>query len=129
MKMSKIAWRRESILDVYNLVLALFLFITPWLFAFGNRSARIDLWATSAVIVVVSIAAIAVFSLWEEWLIAVLGVWLIVSPWVVGFTHTRAMHYSIAIGAAVVLIALTEVLILFDAATSSPNSPGDIQRG
>ena len=32
-------WRRESVLDIYNLVLALFLFITPWLFAYANVDA------------------------------------------------------------------------------------------
>ncbi len=120
--MLKIARRRETILDVYNVVLALFLFIAPWLFAFGNEYARIDLWASSAAIVAVSVAAIVVFSIWEEWLIAALCVWLVVSPWVLGFAHTRAMHYSIAIGAAVTLIALTEILVIFDAKTSDPVS-------
>jgi len=25
-------WRKESVLDLYNLVLAMFLFMSPWLF-------------------------------------------------------------------------------------------------
>jgi hypothetical protein len=123
--MFKIARRPESVLDVYNLALALFLFTAPWLFTFGNETARIDLWASSTAIVAVSIAAIVVFSMWKEWLIALLGAWLVVSPWALGFAHTRAMHYSIAIGAAVAFIALTEILVIFDANTSEPVSSGN----
>ena len=66
-------WRRESVLDIYNLVLALFLFITPWLFAYANEDARIDLWASSVLIAVISLATFVAFSTWEEWFILLLG--------------------------------------------------------
>lgn len=110
-------WRRESALDVYNLLLALFLFVTPWLFAYTNEGARIDLWVSSAMIAIVSLTTFIAFSNWEEWLNLLLGVWLVVSPWVLGFTHTRAMHYSIGIGIAVAFLAALEILLLYDEAS------------
>ena len=116
-------WRKESVLDVYNLLLALFLFATPWLFAYGNADAKIDLWASSAAVAAVSIATFVTFSIWEEWLNLLLGAWLILSPWVIGFAHTRAMHYSIGIGAAVAYFAAVELLLIYDASTRDPVSP------
>ena len=115
-------WRKESVLDIYNLLLALFLFATPWLFAYGNADAKIDLWASSAAVAVVSIATFVAFSIWEEWLNLLLGAWLILSPWVIGFAHTRAMHYSIGIGAAVAFFAAVELLLIYDASTQDPVS-------
>ena len=114
-------WRRESVLDIYNLVLALFLFITPWLFAYANEDARIDLWASAALIAVISLATFVAFSTWEEWFNLLLGMWLVISPWALGFTHTRAMHFSMGIGAVVAFIAALEIWLLYDAANETPS--------
>ena len=64
-----------------------------------------DLWASSALIATMSTAAIAVFSDWEEWLNLLLGIWLVLAPWVLGFAHTRAMHMSIGAGVVVAYLA------------------------
>jgi SPW repeat len=113
-------WRPESVLDLYNLLLAMFLFISPWLFAHANRTAAIDLRASGAAIAVLSLAAMVAFSKWEEWANLLLGFWLIVSPWVLGFPHTRAMHFSIAVGAAVAFLAMLELWLVYDRAHADP---------
>jgi hypothetical protein len=113
-------WRAESILDLYNLVLAVLLFVSPWFFAHRNGTAVIDLRASSAAIAVISLAAIFAIAYWEEWTNLVAGVWLIVSPWVLGFTHTSAMHFSIAVGAAVAFLATLELWLMYDAAQREP---------
>ena len=104
--------RRESALNFYTVTFGLFLFVSPWLFAYVNEGARIDLWACGAAIAALSVAAIIAFSDWEEWLNLLFGFWLIVSPWVLGFTHTRAMHVSIALGVMVAFIALLELWVV-----------------
>ena len=105
-------WRRESALDFYSAAFGLFLFVSPWLFAYANKNARLDLWASGAAIAAISIAAIIAFSNWEEWLNLLLGLWLIGSPWVLGFAHTRAMHVSIGLGAMVAFIATLELWLV-----------------
>jgi len=116
-------WRAESVLDLYNLVLAMFLVISPWFFARANPAAAIDLRLSGAAIAILSLAAMVAFSNWEEWVNLVLGFWLIVSPLILGFPHTRAMHFSIAVGAAVAFLALLELWLVYDAAqTDSPPS-------
>ena len=113
-------WRRESVLDLYNLSLGLVLFLSPWLFAYASERARIDSWASSALIAAMSIAAIMAFSDWEEWVNLLLGIWLMVSPWALGFAHTRAMHVSIGLGAMVTFLAALELwLVNYEPQTGS----------
>jgi hypothetical protein len=87
-------------------------FVSPWLFAYANENARLDLWASGAAIAAISIAAVIAFSDWEEWLNFLLGFWLIASPWVLGFAHTRAMHVSIGLGVMVAFIAALELWLV-----------------
>ena len=116
-------WRRESVLDLYSLMVGLFLFASPWMFAFVNESARIDIWASSALIAATSIIAIVMFSDWEEWLNLLLGFWLIVSPWLLSFTHTKAMHVSIGAGVFVTFMAGLELwLVKYDPQQASAPS-------
>lgn len=86
--------------------------MSPWLFAYANEAARIDLWASGAAIAALSAAAIIAFADWEEWLNLLLGFWLMMSPWALGFMHTRAMHVSIALGAMVAFMALLELWLV-----------------
>ena len=60
-------WRRKSAIDLYNLLFGVFLFASPWLFAYVSEKVRFDVWITGAAVVAVSIAAIVAFSDWEEW--------------------------------------------------------------
>ena len=55
-------------------------------------------------IAVVGIAALAAYQIWEEWVDAVLGVWLIASPWVLGFTSMTALTWNAVIMGAVVVV-------------------------
>jgi hypothetical protein len=116
-------WRQESVLDLYNLLLAVSLFASPWLLALANHTAATDLRASGVAIAILSMVALVAFANWEEWANLLLGVWLIVSPWVLGFTHTRAMHWSIGIGATVAYLALLELWLVYDAAHQEPTPP------
>ena len=118
--------RRESALDCYTVAFGLFLFVSPWLFAYANEGVRIDLWTSGAAIAAMSVAAIVAFARWEEWLNLLLGFWLIASPWALGFAHTRAMHVSIAIGALVAFFAALELwLVKYDTGYGSGRSQPD----
>ena len=104
-------WRSQFVLDFYTAAFGLVLFVSPWLFAYVNNDARLDLWVSGAAITAISVVAVVAFSNWEEWLKVLIGFWLIASPWVLGFTHTRAMHLSIGLGAMVAFMAFLELWI------------------
>jgi SPW repeat len=115
-------WRQRSVLDLYNLLLATFLFMSPWLFARANgTAATIDLRTSGAAIVVISLAAMVAFAEWEEWANLLLGIWLMVSPWVLGFAHTTAMHLGVLVGFTVAFLAALELFLEYDA--THPDSP------
>ena len=108
-------FRREAVMDIYNLIIGAFLFVSPWVFGYTREVVRLDAWAVGAAVVVLSLAAMLLFAEWEEWLSALLACWLIVSPWVLGFTHTTAMHWSIGLGIAMLSLSLLELwMIHFD---------------
>ncbi len=107
-------WRSESALDLYNVVLAAVLFAAPWLFRLTNGTARVDFWLCSAAVVALSLAAIFAYANWEEWVNFLVGIWLIASPWILGFSQVRAMHFAIAIGALVVFMAMLELWLEYE---------------
>jgi SPW repeat len=120
-------WRREAALDLYNLVLAAVLLVSPWLFTLTNPTGKFDLWASAVAIIAISLSAILAFAKWEEWANLVLGLWLVSSPWILGFADTRAMHFSIAIGMAVTFLAALELFLLYDA--DQPHQSGKTTPG
>jgi SPW repeat len=121
-------WRAESVLDLYNLLLAAVLFGAPWFFAHASRTAELDLLISAAAIIILSLAAMIAFSAWEEWVNIALGLWLVVSPWILGFTHTRAMHFSIGIGVAITFLAALDVWLRYEAAMRETNSSAETQK-
>ena len=113
---SVLNFTNESVLDLYNLLLAVVLFASPWFFAHASRTAGLDLRLSAAAVIILSIAAMIAFSTWEEWINLALGLWLVVSPWLLGFAHTRAMHFSIAIGAGIAFFAGLELWLRYETA-------------
>ncbi len=109
------SWRRESPIELYNLFFGIFLLVSPWLFAYVSEAVRLDAWISGALIAVLSVAAMVAFSDWEEWFNLALGFWLIASPWILGFAHTRAMHVCIGTGVVVVFMAALQLwLVKYD---------------
>ena len=70
-------------------------------------------------------AAIVAFSIWEEWINLLIGCWLIASPWLLGFTQTRAMHFAIAAGAVVAFMALLELWLEYEKTHLGPAAAQD----
>jgi len=120
-------WREESVLDLYNLLLAAVLFGSPWFFAHASRAADLDLRLSAGAIIILSLAAMIAFSAWEEWINVALGLWLVVSPWLLGFAHTSAMHFAIGIGLSIAFLAALELWLRFDVADGQATSSAEMQ--
>jgi hypothetical protein len=104
-------WSSVKLCDVANLILSGILFFSPWLFDLSSGAQ----WQTASVagpiIAVLSIAALAAFAVWEEWLNLTAGLALIVSPWLLGFQDSGAMTIDVVIGVIVAALAAFEVWI------------------
>jgi hypothetical protein len=105
-------WTNAKFCDVANLILGAVLFLSPWIFGFDTGIASQNAYISGIAIAVLAIAALAAFAVWEEWLNLVVGLWALVSPWVLGFQGTRAMTVHVIIGAAVAILAAVELWLL-----------------
>lgn len=94
--------------DAVNLVLGLWLIISPWALNFMLvETPTWNAWAVGVVIAVAAAAALIAFNKWEEWVEAALGAWLIVSPFLLGFgTETYATWNQIVVGVIVGALAV-----------------------
>ena len=104
--MMELKWK-ESGVDVVNLILAAFLLLTPMMVGFASdHVAAPNAWVSGIVIGAVAIAALTKFAEWEEWINLLLGVWVLVSPWVLSFSaQTTARWAHVGIGLSVAVLA------------------------
>jgi hypothetical protein len=107
-------WKNERVCDVLNLILGALLFFSPWIFSFASGVESQNAMISGIVIAVLSIAALAAFAQWEEWLNLIVGLWVVVSPWVLGFADTTAMWVHIVIGIVVAVVAAIELWMMHD---------------
>ncbi|ATU93209.1 SPW repeat protein [Phyllobacterium zundukense] len=93
--------------DWANLVLAVCLFISPWFFGFmAETTPTWNAWVVGIVLGALTVAAISAFAEWEEWANMVLGLWLVASPWVLGFTaNVNAMWTHVVLGLLVAAVS------------------------
>ena len=115
--------RREAVLDLYNAALGAFLFVSPWLFAMSYGPARLDAFASGAILVAASLLAITAFREWEEWVNLVIGLWLLASPWLLGFPHRAGMHVAVGVGAVVTFVSLLELWLIHNPGWTEPLAP------
>ncbi len=94
--------------DPVNLILGLWMIISPWVLGYESEAAA----TSNAVILGIVIAVLAALELftvtaWEEWGNFVLGLWLVISPWVLGFRSvSSAMSNDVVIGIVVAVLAI-----------------------
>lgn len=94
--------------DPVNAIIGLWLMASPWVLAFDSAAKP----TANAVILGFFIAAMALLAVlrlmaWEEMVSVVLGVWLAVSPWVIGFAGlAAAMWNAVVAGIIVAFLAL-----------------------
>ena len=103
--------------DWVNLVLAIWLFISPWALSFypGGTVASVPAawtaWVVGVVIAVFSIAALMQAQPWEEWINLIAAVLLFISPLVLAYHAVAAvaMWNALIIGAAVFILAIWDL--------------------
>ena len=95
--------------DWANLVLGVWLILSPWLLGFSGTPAA--MWNAVLVGVVVGLMALMHLRggpMWEEWVSVVLGVWLLLSPWILGISGMgNAMWNAVIVGLLVGALALS----------------------
>jgi hypothetical protein len=107
-------WKKETLADVVNLVLGAWLFLSPWIFGFApDMAASWNAWLSGVVIAGLAVAALAAFATWEEWLNLLVGIWVAVSPWIVGFSgNATATRDHLIVGIIVAVVAAVRLWLV-----------------
>jgi hypothetical protein len=93
--------------DSTNAALGAWLIVSPLALGFqGDVLALVNTAIVGVLLVAVALGAIFVPRAWEEWTETVLGLWLAVSPWVLGFEGQMAKMNALVIGLLVLTLAL-----------------------
>ena len=106
-------WTNAKLCDVANLILGAVLFFSPWIFGFDAGAQTQNAVICGIIIAALSIAALAAFAVWEEWLNLIVGLWVIVSPWILGFQGSTAMTVHLVIGIIVAVLAAIELWLMY----------------
>ena len=101
-------------INIVNAVAAAFLFVSPWLFGIsGEPAASWNAWISGLVIAVLALAAVVALQEWEEWINLLLGLWVAVAPWLVGFAGVAsAMWTHAGVGVVVAILAAVELWLI-----------------
>jgi len=105
-------YRTAALIDVINLLLGVLLFFAPWIFGFVSTVASENAWLSGALISLLATTAIIAFDAREQRLNLLVGVWVAVSPWVLGF-HAE-MHIHFIVGLLLVALVLFELWLNVD---------------
>lgn len=98
--------------DPLNALLGLWVVVSPWVLGYQDTTTAM----ANSVVVGLALAAAALGAMlvpraWEEWTEVGLGLWLAVSPWVLGFSALERVTMNVAItGLVVVALSLWTLL-------------------
>ena len=100
--------------DWLSLVLGIWLIVSAWVIGRGAGNALIsNAYIMGLALAAFAIMALVAFQLWEEWVTLVLGAWLLVSPWFLGFNAGSVLTWNTVLIGIVVTVcaawAITEV--------------------
>lgn len=87
--------------DWVMLVLGIWLFVSPFILQYADLrgTAALNSYVLGIAVVAFAVAALARPQMWEEWVNLALGIWLIISPFVLGFqSETVALWNHVILG-------------------------------
>jgi hypothetical protein len=112
--------------DRVNLLLGLFLCVSPWLAMDSGTASTWNAVFFGSAIIVAALFAIAKPGVRPEWSNVVFGLWLLVAPWALGFSSVdSSMYASVLVGIFVTYFACMQIILLKrPAATRRPFRAG-----
>jgi hypothetical protein len=93
--------------DPVSGLLGIWLVAAPWVLGFvGPKESTGNFLVAGAVLIATALGAVLVPRAWEEWTEAAVGLWLVVSPWALGFhAHHNATIAAVVPGVLILILA------------------------
>ncbi|MER8637764.1 SPW repeat protein [Mesorhizobium sp. M1088] len=97
----------RPVIDILNVIAGIALVLSPWFLGFAAEPhAAWNAWIAGAVIALIAVGALVAFHAYEEWANLVVGLWTLISPWVLGFSAlAAAMWAHVIVGVIVAALA------------------------
>jgi hypothetical protein len=96
--------------DWVSWVLGFWLCISPWALYFeAEPNATPAAVITGLLLIATEAVTLSAYRAWEEWVNVVLGVWLVVAPWLLGMRSPAAIGDFVVVGLLVVALAAYEL--------------------
>jgi hypothetical protein len=94
--------------DWMLVVLAAALFVSPWIMGFhGVAMAAWCAWIFAVILAGLAFASLREVDQWEEWVTALVGLWLVAAPWLLGFSEdVGARGAYMVIGLLTIVVSL-----------------------
>jgi len=90
-----------------NVLLGLWLFVSPWVYGSYMNPNSWNSWIVGAVIAIIGVIRLSTSSPGVSWINAILGAWIFFSPWIYGYRlDTGRFINSLCVGVLVVLFAV-----------------------
>ena len=114
--------RQQRWQDWINLLLGIWLFISPWVVGFEGTqmAASWNAWILGVAIVVFSAIAVSMPQVWEEIINLLLGIWMVISSWIIGATSRSVETNAVIVGLLVILFAILAMAMSHDAHRKEP---------
>jgi hypothetical protein len=100
--------------DSLNALLGLWMFLSPWFLGFstGMGVAARAAWILGSAVILVAAIAIYIPKVWEEGLYTILGLCLVVSPWMLSYAdRIRPTGNAVIVGLLVIIFAVWPMLM------------------
>ena len=91
--------------DPVNGLIGVWLVLSSWIVGYSNETtAMANAIVIGVVLILSSLGAMMAPKAWEEWLNALLGLWMIISPWALKFSPQHPATYVAVITGIVALV-------------------------
>lgn len=107
--------------DAGNLLLGAWLLFSPFALGFSaEQTAALNAYIVGGAIAAIAAGAFYAYYRWEEWANGLLALWLMVSPWALGYTALSLATYSaIFTGFLVLMLAFGSAMAEDDSGRST----------
>ncbi len=96
--------------DWCNWLLGIWLCISPWALRFDLEPTATRTAVISGILIILAeVVSLSIFRVWEEWITVILGVWLVLCPWILDISSSVARVNLSVVGVLVMALAFYEV--------------------
>jgi SPW repeat len=96
--------------DWCNWLLGIWLCISPWALRFDLETTATRTAVISGILIILAeVVSLSIFRVWEEWITVILGVWLVLCPWILNISSSVARVNLTVVGVLVMALAFYEV--------------------